>query len=79
MILMIMLSMVCNPLSRFDILFLKRFWCVMRVAFPKLCSKSSLLLILLIFTRAAGKAHLSPASPTLYSPFSRTYKGDAVG
>ena len=41
-------------LCRFNVLFLKRFWCVMRLAFPRVCSKSLLLFLILIFTRSAG-------------------------
>ena len=39
---------------RFNLLFFKRFCRLVRVVFPRVCSKSLLLLALLIFTQSAG-------------------------
>ena len=40
---------------RFNFLFLRRFWLIMRVAVPSVCSKSLLLLVMLVVARAAGQ------------------------
>ena len=40
---------------RFNFLFLKRFWLIMRVAVPGVYTKSLLLLVMLIVARAAGQ------------------------
>jgi len=45
-----------HNLCRLNVLFLKRFWRVMRVAFPRLCSKSFLLFLILVFSRSAGSS-----------------------
>ena len=39
---------------RFNLLFFKRFWCILLVAVPKVLSVSMLLLVLLVLIRAAG-------------------------
>ena len=43
---------------RFNWLFVKRFWLILRVAIPRVCSKSLLLLFALIMARAAGSNRL---------------------
>ena len=49
----VMLS--CRLLHRrFNVLFLKRLWRLLRVIFPRLCSSSLLVFILFIFCRGAG-------------------------
>ena len=52
-----MLCLLLNPHHsyRFNWLFLKRFWRVLKVAVPGICSWSMLLLVLLILARSAGR------------------------
>ena len=51
----VFLRVLASLFCRFNFLFLKRFWLIMRVAVPGVCSKSLLLLVILIVVRAAGQ------------------------
>ena len=52
------LQLHVHHLYRLNVLFVKRFWRVMRVAFPRVCSKSFILFLILVFARSAGSSWL---------------------
>lgn len=56
---------ICS--CRFNVLFLKRFGRILLVAVPRVCSKSLLLLFLLLVTRSAGQCHSHRYAITLVS------------